>query len=222
MSKPIDFTQYFRDIHHRFTTSPDFLKPRKWCISLNHDTVKRQPSNHIPQWSTLILLTNRSSETKKISEFDISLPFLFCVSKTANDNRRKSASSYWLERGNRQAYRDNLSFITSLLEHYKSTCTEHIVFVMILKNSGFGLGSTMMIQPIYASLQFSTTKIDQNSQLQIMVYNQKKATTLRIMALRLKTWIRFDDREILIVQLVNLYMVRAACRDNIILNILYS
>jgi len=48
-----------------------------------------------------------------------------------------------------------------LIIHSKSARTEHIVLVMILKNSEVGLGSTM-IHPIYAIIQFSTTMVGEN------------------------------------------------------------
>jgi len=64
----------------------------------------------------------------------------------------------------------------------KSTRTEHIVLlVMILKNSGVGLGSTM-IHPIYAIIQFSTTMVDENG----LESKENNHTNWRIMILRLK------------------------------------
>jgi len=64
--------------------------------------------------------------------------------------------------------------------HCKSTRTEHIVLiVMILKNSGIGLDSTM-IHPIYAIIQLSTTMVDENS------LQSQENNYWRIIALRLK------------------------------------
>jgi len=49
-----------------------------------------------------------------------------------------------------------------LIIHCKSSRTEHIVLlVMILKNSGVGLGTTM-IHPISAIIQLSSTMVDEN------------------------------------------------------------